>query len=140
MRCDCGQKVDDQSDARRDTESRPPDSECQSQSPGKLASCQQWKVLEGNADYFVDDLHYVWIVAKFAESGTQQRAGQRACDHQICNAHNGALLSASYGNNSLAGEFAVHPRDVLRLWGPPLKRTVIASLFMGLKAMLPVNV
>lgn len=45
----------------------------QSRGPSKLAGCQAGgKYSKGNTDYFVDYLHYLWMVAKFAERGTQR--------------------------------------------------------------------
>ncbi len=56
MRYNGGHKVKNEADRRSDSQGRPPDSNQQAYRASELTSCQKGKVVQRNADRFVDHL------------------------------------------------------------------------------------
>ena len=69
MRHHRAHKVEDEADARRHTEKRPPDTKNYAQGTGKLISCQKRKILQRCADDLWMTCTIIGIVANLPDAG-----------------------------------------------------------------------
>ena len=100
-------EIEDESNSRRDSDCRPPYSDYQAQRPGKLAGGQQWKVLQWNADRFVDESNRKRIPTDLANAGIRRHERERESNHKVRSMHLNDLLPTHFTIPGLRQKMAI---------------------------------
>ena len=80
-------EIEDETDSRRDSDRRPPDSNYEPHCTGKLACGQQRKVLQWEADSFVNHFNLMRMTLDLADSGKQYHEPEYESSHEVRNMH-----------------------------------------------------